>query len=98
MLEIVVVIMPPLPRGEQGEEKIIPTSISRCICSRAPNMGKRVDTERPVPQKHGAQEEADPQTGRAHREEHGECKDDGRDEPVLVKPHELGVLGKVFDA
>ena len=60
--QVVVVVVPPLSPGDQGDDHGVPAGVRGGVAAPAHQVGHGVDQERPVPQQHGGEEEPDDQS------------------------------------
>ena len=96
--QVVVIVVPPLPTGNQSDQERVPTRVRSGIAAATEDVGHGVHQERSVPQQHGRQEEPDQQTAPAE-EGQTEQSEGPRPDPVVpLQPAQLGIGSKVLDA
>jgi len=94
---VVVVVVPSLAKGDEGEEPVVFARVRGRKAALAEEVGERIDGKRTVPEENGAQEEAPGEQAPAAHEEQGDGEDGGGHQVVLVEPAKFGKLGEVAD-
>jgi len=96
---VVVVVVPPLARGEDRQRPVVARIVARLVAPLAEEVRQRVDRERPVPEQHGRDQEAPDERRGAADEPERRRERDGRHELQgrPVEGAELRVLGEVAD-
>ena len=96
--QVVVVVVPALTAGDDGDDERVPAGVRCGVAAAADDVGHRVDEEGAVPQQDGRQEEADQQAAPAEEQERGDPEGPRSDPVVLLQPAQFGVGGEVLDA
>ncbi len=93
----VVVVVPALAHGEDGQDRVVAGVVAGHIAPRAAHMGQGIDAEGGVVDRHRAPAEADHQAGPAGQEKAQGAQGDRRQQLVSVQPAQLGVARKILD-
>lgn len=93
-----MIVVPPLAHRENCEKPIVAAIVVRLITLVSKHVAQRIDRERPVPQKHGAQEKPNEQHGPTTDPIRGKRQNRRGHEPISIQPHELGVFRQILDA
>src|SRR5437867_3536989 len=93
----VMVVVPALPHGEQGEEPVVAGIVARDVALATVHMRERVDAERGVIEEHGAPEESDHQARPAADQPAQETKRDRGSELEFVQPPQFGKAREIGD-
>lgn len=98
----VVVVVPPLPHGQNGQNEGVPAGVGGGIATAPEAVGQRIDGKSEVVKDGGAEEKAPGEqlkrggAGDEESEHHeGDRKKDGRDHVVVVKESEFGKTNEI---
>ena len=94
---MVVVVVPALTTGQQGDEDVVPARVHGVVPAATEDVRQRVHRERRMPQQHVRQEEPDDQAAPPADQEARHAQRPHRDPVVLVQEPQLGVAGEVLD-
>src|ERR1043165_996972 len=97
-LVVMVVVVPALAEGEEGEREVVARVVVVLVAARAPEMGQRVDGERAVPAQHLGDAETPDEGFEAADDRRRRAERDRRQHPPAVEPAQLGIAREVLDA
>src|SRR5256885_1206336 len=95
---VVVVVVPPLPKGDERQEAIVSAGIARLVPAATEDMAQRVDGEGAMPKQNGGDEETHHEHRQPTDEEETNAQQDGRHQVEAVEKTQLGEGGEVLDA